>query len=431
MRDKESYDAFVFERRLTDEITGATERIAAPMRNTFEYTYENGDLWFQGQNISDILTTTIEINERVVLRNPNFITELERNYIEYDEYGAELHLATGGPEDPDILAVMTPIPDAVVAGIDLGAYDKKRMKMLVRIYTRTPNGLEATSLSLDRSDRAGMQAIARRFGKEIPDDASSEDILAMRFWGWSDEFEEDAPTDIRKIYDSELRKQFGGEWYAGRQDKKIIDARNFVEAQTDLIQEHMEIINFILEFSDPAHRKAELKAARYNFAAALSRRQRGETDAASLSEAGDQARTNGEEYSNDCPDGDDMTAEESLNSLGLAKKGEIEMTCPHCGFKTVGDPCATLLKCNVCAATVKNGKLVDKGIGRKGVLAQKTAKHMQAYGVENSSQKKSVSKQELIKARYGEHVHVKDEVGVMTAHTVIYDRRSGAIIDKL
>jgi hypothetical protein len=87
--------------------------------------------------------------------------------------------------------------------------------------------------------------------------------------------------------------------------------------------------------------------------------------------------------------------------------------------------------CSVCSATVKNGKLVNKGIGRTGVLAQKTAKHMQAYGASNATQSKSINKQDMIKARYGEHVQVKAEVGVMTAHTVIYDRRSGDVIDKL
>jgi hypothetical protein len=430
MRDKEAYDAFEFERRKTDEITDATERIAAPMRNTFEYAYNDGDLWFQGQNIRDILTTTIKLNEAVVDRQPQFLTELIRNHIELDEYEAELHLAAGSGDDPDVLAVISPIPDAVLAGADLGAYDKTRKKMLVRIYQRIPSGIQATSLSLDRSDRVGMEVIARRFGVTISDEATSEDILATRMWGWSEDFDNVA-TDVRKIYDDELTRQFGGTWYAGRQDKEILDARNFIEDQKDLLDEHMIIITTLLERGDPSLRKQQLKTARYNFAAALSRRMRGEADALSLAEAGSDARSKGEEYTSDCPAGEDMTAEESLSSLGLAKKGEIEMTCPHCGFKTFGDPCAKVLMCNVCSATVKNGKLVNKGIGRTGVLAQKTAKHMQAYGASNATQSKSINKQDMIKARYGEHVQVKAEVGVMTAHTVIYDRRSGNVIDKL
>ena len=83
-RDYEGYQAFEYERRRVDEITNATERIAVPMRNTFEYIYDEGDLWFQGQNIRTILETTIQINERVVETKPQFITELIRNHIELE-----------------------------------------------------------------------------------------------------------------------------------------------------------------------------------------------------------------------------------------------------------------------------------------------------------------------------------------------------------
>jgi hypothetical protein len=428
-RDYEDYRAFEYERRRIDEITNATERIAVPMRNTFEYTYEQGDLWFQGQNIRTILETTIRINEKVVETKPQFITELIRNHIELDEYGAELLLAAGEDDDPDILAVMSPIPDAAVAGIDLGAYDRSRMKMLVRIYQRTPNGVEATSLSLDRSDRVGMEAIAARFGVDIPYDATSEDILSLRLWGRSEEFE-DVATDIRKLYDTELAHQFGGFWYAGRQDKEILDARTFVEAQTDLVEEHLEIITFIHEFGDPATRKAELKAARYNFAAALTRRLRGEADAASMGDAGDTARANGEKYDGDCPDGDEVTAAQSLNALGLAKTGEIKMTCPFCGFATHGDPCATVLRCTECSAAVSGGKVISKGIGRRGVIERRMAGNREAVNSTKQPVARTMTKQDVAKAKYGEHASVRNEKGVGSSYDVIYDRRTGDVIDR-
>jgi hypothetical protein len=430
MREKEAYDAFVFERRVTDEITDATERIAVPMRNTFDYIYENGDLWFQGQNIREILERTIKINEKVVETRPQFITELIRNHIELDEYVAELQLAAGSEGDPDVLAVMTPIPDAAVAGVDLGAYDVARMKMLVRIYKRTPGGVEATSLSLDLSDRAGMEAIARWFGQDIPADASSEDILAMRMWGWSEDFEDDVINDIRNIYDKELARQYGGTWHAGRQDKVILDARHFVEAQTDLIREHMDIVGFIHEFAEASVKKAELKAARYNFAAALSRRLRGEADAASMGDAGDVARANGEKYDGDCVDADEVTTSQSLNRLGLAKTGEIKMTCPFCKFTTHGDPCAAVLTCSECSATVANNKVVSKGIGRNGVLAQRMAKK-EASASRRPSKEQTTTKQDMITAKYGSYARVRTQTAVCDEETVVYDRRTGEIIDKL
>ena len=425
-RDHEAYTAFEYERRRTDEITGATERLAMPMRNTFEYEFRDGDLWFQGENIRTLLQRTIEINEHVVKTRPQFVTELIRNHIEFDEYLAELQLAAGSEGDPDTLAVISPIPDAVVAGVDLGAYDKNRMKMLVRIYSRTPHGVEATSLSLDRSDRAGMEAIAARFGEEISADATSEDILSMRLWGWSEDFE-DVPSDLRALYDKEMSRQYGGVWYAGRQDKEIMDARSFVEAQTDLVDEHLETIAFILEFGDPSSQKAELKAARYNFAAALSRRLRGEADAASMNDAGEQARAKGEVYASDCPDGEEVSATQSLNAIGLAKTGEIKMTCPFCGFATYGDPCAPVLRCNECAATVADGKVVSQGIGRSGVLARRAASRKRDTRVVEPQPRKH----DLIAARYGEYASIRIQAVVGGAERVVYDRRTGDFLATL
>lgn len=143
--------------------------------------------------------------EKVVARYPQFRVELLRRHIELQEYEAQVALASATEDEPDLLVVMSPIPDTVLDGVDLGAYDINRLKALIRIYTRTEKGIIARSMSLDGSDLDGLRAIASRFGQTIPDGASSEDILQMRLIGWADEFEDEPSAVIRREYDKTAR----------------------------------------------------------------------------------------------------------------------------------------------------------------------------------------------------------------------------------
>ena len=270
-RERKRYDDFEYERRLTDELTEASEKLAMVMNNPFEFELgEDGELYFQGQTLNSVLDKSIVVMEEVVKTNPQFITELIRNRIERQEGDEVSKLASGGETDPDVLVVASPIPDAVLDGVDLGAYDKDRKKTLVRIWERIDGGVRSTSISLDLSDRDGLQAIARQFGQSVSDDYGSEDILAMRFWGYSSVLHDPVKT-VRRRYDEQLERKHGGEWYGGRQDGEVLDALSFIKSQPDIIQAHMDRMKEIDRLS-AADKKQLYKDARYNFAAALDRR---------------------------------------------------------------------------------------------------------------------------------------------------------------
>jgi len=423
----QEYQRFEYDRARTDEVTDMSERIAAPMRNTFDYEMRSdGELWFQGEPLGHIFDDGIAVAEELARENPQFTTELIRRHLERQEYNDMRKLALGGDDDPDLLVVLSPIPDEVLEGFRLNAYDTKRKKTLVRIFQKTDFGIEATSLSVDLSDRDGLNAIAQLFGKTIAPEATSEDILAMRFLGYAEEYGEDAVKTLRTAYDTALSEKFSGEWYAGRQPSDVLDAKAFIEQQPDLIEKHMEEIAMIKKRHTGNEREKKLEDARYNFAAALTRRMRGDSDSSSLSEAGDVARANGESYDGDCPTRiTDTTAKQSLSELGMGKDEHLRcVTCPICGSKGVdGIVSGNTITCS------KKGCTVDRSTGEvlrgPGGKRKKVAKEETA-----TTSAKKQARQRDAKAVFGGHVEERTTYSVGSAESVVYDRRTGTAIAK-
>jgi hypothetical protein len=325
-----AYENLRWKRLMTDELTGASERLKAPMSNVFEYTLaSDGELYFNQQAIGPILDKSIMVAEQICRSQPDFYTELIRRRLERQEYDDERILALGKEDDPNVLLVISPIPDAVVVGrVVLDQYDTERQKTMLRLYERTERGIRATSLSLDLSDRDGLNALAQKFNQEIPKNASSEDILAMRFVGYKNDFEDTPSVCLRKTYDEVLRLKYGGEWYGGRQDAPVLDALAFITLQTDIIEQHQTRLRPLMDLMNGSVKERLLEQERQNFAAALHERMRGKQGAISNARAGAAAAARGEVFSGDCPTSV-KSAEESLLRLGIGDK-MLCVTCPFC-----------------------------------------------------------------------------------------------------
>lgn len=420
----QAFEAFEAQRRLTDEITDMSERLAAPMRNIFEYEVgDDGELWFQGEPLGKTFDKGIEVAEELTMANPQFTTELIRRRLERQEYDDMRKLAFGSDDDPDLLVVLSPIPDAVLNGLQLNAYDTERKKTLARIFRRTEAGIEATSLSLDLSDRDGLKAIVQCFGKTIDPNASSEDILAMRLWGYEDELESHPSKAIRSLYDGELSRKFGGEWYAGRQSSRITDAKAFIELQVDLVNQHMEEISMLKKKYSEKDLGTKLETARYNLAAALSRRLRGDTDSASLSEAGDTARANGERYAGDCPTGVSVTGEQSLTQLGIGREWKYG-SCRVCLQNSMVGECHVCVGCENADNRGKDLNEIHKAALRRR-SQQRPETTQPAMRLERKQQKRTNAK-----TIFGSHVEERTQFSVGGADILIVDRRTGEAIAK-
>ena len=326
------------ERRRRDEITDQSERLAAPMENTFEYELTPDGLRSDlGEYLIAVLEEGYKVAAHQAVHDPNWIFEQERRGIEIEElqeatafarsYGCGVRITSlsldrsnyigmraiaahlghdlpaerPGSEEilrtrmrtdvPPALVVQSPIPDAVrLHNINIGGYDAGRDRMLVRIVTPLSLGLgEHTSL----------------LGR------------------------------IRNAYDESLSQQLGGDWFAGRRPRTVQNSRLFIEdpAQADLLDAHMVIVDDIFSLTTDKFERNELLAPhRYNLAAALSDRMDGKT-VTSLSDAGDAARAEGKSFDGDCPT-TNSTAAQQAERLGFGVEPRHSIlkcvNCPYC-----------------------------------------------------------------------------------------------------
>lgn len=372
-------------RMRTDEVTEASEKLAVPMQNSFDYQIgEDGELWFQGQAIGPILDKSIHQAELVAKVHPQFTTELIRRQIERQEYDDQRSLALGGAESSDTLVVLSPIPDLALDGVELGAYDLDRRVTMMRVYRRTESGINAISLSLDLSDCDGLREIAKFFGQDIESHETSEEILAKRFWIKSSDIGgRDITSILRRKYDDVLSIKYGGEWYAGQQDTSYHDAKEFIESQSDIVSQHMSIMSMIQKEPDADRRKQLAEAARYNFVAALDLRLKGLSDkigdnGSILSGAGAAAKDQGIEYKSSCPSGEGLDAEQTIRELGFGDKlkyGE----CRVCLRKVMVGECFV---CMICEEADNQGRDLMKIHQRAKQRQQKAASKSKASSFE-------------------------------------------------
>lgn len=338
-KDYVAFEVFEHDRWRRDEITDQSERLAAPMANGFDYELRPEGLTTDlGERILPVVEEGYKIARHQAEFDPRWQFEVNRRAIELEEqqqieafarqYGSGVRITSlsldqsdyagmqaiaarlghglpaerPGSDDilksrmwlkvPPSLVVLSPIPDAVrVDGVDIGAYDRSRNKMLVRVVTLTNR----------------------------PSAKSEHDFLIDL---------------VRDAYDAKLAELKGGEWYAGRKKIGEADALEFIESHPDLLDEHMKIVAEVFaKTSDPAERNRLLEPHRYNLAAALDDKLNGK-EVTSLGDAGANARAEGKEFNGDCPPATTATtATEQMELLGYKVPQAVEfLHCVNCPF---------------------------------------------------------------------------------------------------
>jgi hypothetical protein len=333
---QQDFERWQAERWRRDEVTDQSERLASPMVNTFEYKLQNGGLVTDlGEPLRPVFEDGFNAAQLQAMRDPKWRFELAQRAIELGELdeieqfannmgegvrmssvsldGSDYEgiraiaealghrLPIDRPASTEILAnrmwtpegmvVMSPIPDAVrVDGIDIGAYDKKRQKMIVRVVTA------------------------------IGDPITEHEALINR---------------VRTVYDGVLTARTGEKHYAGRIQMSNDDAKTFIEKQGDLLDAHMGVIGKIFAAtSDHAERNRQAAPHRYNFAAALDDRLHGK-DVKSLSDSGDSARSEGKSFDGDCPTSEAAAAGDQADRLGYRVEKWSMGACRNCERTTM------------------------------------------------------------------------------------------------
>ncbi len=341
-RDYKAWHEFEDARRLRNELTNASERLTLPMMNviTLNIDTENGELYSEhGEQIDQLLLRGIAEIEAILPYCTDYKFELERRVIERNNMQHLKLLA-----HHDILVEFSPIPDAVRdRETTISGYDRNRMKMLIRVSQRIGYRIETVHFALDGSNRLGIMAAAAAIDHTLPN-GGSESILATpaTLSDCHTVTASDIAKMLRDTYDASLSEQYGGQWHAGRRPISLQNGLDYIEQQTDLIDQHMTIMNGIAARIHSAKERMTLEEmARYDFAAALDDRLTGK-HVRSVGESGDTARTENRSYDGDCPTGMDATttaldttnAELMLQRAGLMQ-GRVEgilecVTCPFC-----------------------------------------------------------------------------------------------------
>lgn len=411
-RDHMAFEWWERERILRDEITDQAERLAAPMENSFEYDLtEKGIVTDIGEPVLPVIENGLKVAQHQAEHNPDWQFELNRCEIELEEQlqiedfarqnecgirvtsfsldqsnydgmraiahklGHELPPDRMRSEDilrnrmwlgvPPGLVVLSPIPDAVrERGVDIGAYDRFRLKMLVRVVT----------LKTDSKD-----------------------------------VHEELINEIRQTYDDELGKKLGGKWYAGRQDISRQDARAFIEKQAEWLEAHVEeVFKVYQQTKDPAERLRLLEWSRYSLAAALDDLKNGK-QVVSVDESGEAARAEGKEFKSDCPTAQQtLTISEQMEALGYLTEPRVHiLRCVNCPFcKRIVDavkinkPGEKTIECKSCNAKVdlETGERLDirkKQVKKLGKTVVKAAK-IQQEKLEKSPKSDKNSREKLV-----------------------------------
>src|SRR5690606_6891343 len=118
-------------------------------------------------------------------------------------------------------------------GQSVGGYNVDRKQAMLRVLTRSSdNSLKMVSQSLDGSNRQALESLYRHFGYE----AAPGELLGQRMNLDLDEFNQEYVVDeLVGVYDRNLQSQFGGEWFAGRQDARRRNTYDFACQQQDLV----------------------------------------------------------------------------------------------------------------------------------------------------------------------------------------------------
>ncbi len=230
-KNQQSIPIYDLEKRaLTDARTLLAEMLDGNMRTPLEFSFDGQELYSDdGSQLGPVFDDSIVDAKKL---GPNLGFELRRVLQDKDEYTDMIAMAKG--EMPNTMVVIRDYPKELWnATRDIRGYNHKRKQTMLGVISWNNGVMSMYSQSLDHSDRTALEALYKAmgikpekgelYGQRIHANLAHEDqaFLVDRLTG---------------VYDRAMAAQYGGEWYAGRQDTRPINTYEFVCAQTDLIK---------------------------------------------------------------------------------------------------------------------------------------------------------------------------------------------------
>ena len=253
---EQGFDRYI--RTYNDTTTWFAEVLDGSMRTPFEYSYQGGELFAaDGSALGPIFEDALREADTIATQNTRLGFEKRRRTLEKQEYTEMLEMAQGSRANTMI--VVSDFPEELMhATEDVGGYNTARKQTMLRVIYWQDDRMHMLSQSLDGSDRQALEALYTACGKE----PAEGELLGQRMHVELSAEDQSLLIDkLTGVYDRELQRQYGGAWYAGRQDTRR-DTYAFVRSQHDLIDRYVS--------AEQAGTLTE--SERYNFAAALQKR---------------------------------------------------------------------------------------------------------------------------------------------------------------
>jgi hypothetical protein len=244
-----------------DVSTWAAEVLEGSMRTEIELRFDGRDFYGRdGRAMRPIFEDAIVDARRIALSRPELTFEVRRRHIEMQELREMVAMGRG--ELPNTIVVVSDFPPELMKeSKDVGGYNAARKQTMLRILAMQPGGsLRMFTQTLDKSDRQGLEAVYRSLGFQ----PQSGELLGQRMHVQLNAEDQAYLVDrLTGIYDRTMAAQYGGTWYAGRENAERVNTYDFVRSQKDLIDEFV-----MVKLRDPAH----AEAIRYDFAALMEKR---------------------------------------------------------------------------------------------------------------------------------------------------------------
>lgn len=422
------YERFESNRRF-EEMTDIAERLSYPIDTTIEYELRGTALYALSDTVDrpfhDQTHRALLAGERQFTGDQAF--QRERLRLEHEEALLVDRFASG-EFDGNVLIKYSKVPDAVVEGrTSINGYRRDLLRSFVRMYYRTDLGVSCRLFTLDHNHPQGTQQV----GELLDIDATqpSEEVLAthtiLDVPSDPEYFVEQLMNRAIELYDEAILAETGVRTYAGSRYLDRRDAMGAIAAQSHLVSQHMDAIASIVSrgLGDGALEQERRKTAAAIKLATEGRQITSNADASVTNEVA----TN--EYGGDCALGNSVPEQMGMNQV---KTGEQWMTCPFCGQATYGDPCASRLVCNVCAAEVRDGRVVSEGISKQGVGQSKVRRAISSVQpIGSSLSPQGQNKRDIIKQQYGDHAVIKTEKAIGDERHYVIHKISKAVIAQL
>ena len=201
------------------------------MRTPFEYSYQDGELYASdGEALGPIFQKSLDRAGEIAARTPELAFEERRRRHEQAEYRDMLAMATG--ELPNTMVVISDFPEELRTAPDnVGGYNITRQQTMLRVIYWQDGKMHMVSQTLDRSNRAALEALYVYQGETAADG----ELLGQRNYVHLTKDEQTYLIDrLMGVYDRSLTKQYGGVWHAGRRDTRK-DTYEFACRQQDLV----------------------------------------------------------------------------------------------------------------------------------------------------------------------------------------------------